>query len=128
MAGQLTLKEIETVVARIVTTARPERIIMFGSYAKGNPTIRSDLDLLVVMPTDPPTPFRTSDIEPYLGCSLAPVDIHIVTAEELKEYSKQEHHFLHSVLRSGRTLYQRDMATGLVACRSRRPVAPSSQH
>ncbi|HID94921.1 MAG TPA: nucleotidyltransferase domain-containing protein [Candidatus Latescibacteria bacterium] len=41
-------KEIEEIVKRIVTGYKPEKIVLFGSYAYGNPTEDSDLDLLVV--------------------------------------------------------------------------------
>ncbi len=34
----------------IVREFQPERIILFGSYAYGNPTPDSDVDLLVVLP------------------------------------------------------------------------------
>lgn len=37
-------------VARIVTQFEPERIILFGSYARGDAVPDSDIDLLVVMP------------------------------------------------------------------------------
>ena len=105
MAAQLTAQEIETIVARIVMIARPERVLMFGSYAKGRTTARSDLDLLVVMPNSTSALPRPSDLEPYLGGRAVPIDIHVVTAEELEEYGKRQHHFLNSVLRSGRTLH-----------------------
>lgn len=109
--AHLTAEEIENVVARIVMVARPERVIMFGSYAKGRASVRSDLDLLVVMPTDTSTLFRAWDFEPYLGGSVVPVDVHVVTAEELEEYGREQYHFLHSVLRTGRTLYRRENET-----------------
>jgi hypothetical protein len=46
---------------------------MFGSYAKGRATVKSDLDLLVVMPTDAPALVRASEVEPYLGGWAVPV-------------------------------------------------------
>ncbi len=39
-------------VERIVQELHPEKIILFGSYANGNPTPDSDVDLLVIMETD----------------------------------------------------------------------------
>jgi predicted nucleotidyltransferase len=108
MTAQLTSKEIETIVTRIVMVARPERVMMFGSYAKNRATDRSDLDLLVVMSTDSSSLYRPSDFAPYLGGWIVPIDIHVVTAEELEEYGRQQYQFLHSVLRSGHTLYQQE--------------------
>ncbi|MGC2692443.1 MAG: nucleotidyltransferase domain-containing protein, partial [Desulfobaccales bacterium] len=41
---------IQELCDRIVREFQPERIILFGSYAYGNPTPDSDVDLLVVLP------------------------------------------------------------------------------
>jgi uncharacterized protein len=41
---------IQELCNRIVQEFKPERIILFGSYAYGNPTPDSDVDLLVVLP------------------------------------------------------------------------------
>ena len=41
---------IEEIVRRIVSIAQPEKIILFGSYAYGNPDADSDIDLLVIKP------------------------------------------------------------------------------
>jgi predicted nucleotidyltransferase len=106
MSGQLTEAEIRRVVRRIVAVARPEQVVLFGSYAKGRATARSDLDVLVVV-ADGQRP-RPSDIVPYVAGSVIPVDVHIVTAEEFAEYGNEPYHFLQSVRRSGRTMYRRD--------------------
>lgn len=42
-------KAVAAMVHRIVTRFRPERVILFGSHARGTATADSDLDLLVVM-------------------------------------------------------------------------------
>lgn len=39
---------IATVVDRIIEGCNPEKIVLFGSYAHGNPTEDSDLDILIV--------------------------------------------------------------------------------
>ena len=43
------IKEIKN---RIVSEVHPEKIILFGSYAYGTPTKDSDVDLLVIMPSE----------------------------------------------------------------------------
>ena len=43
-------KDIEELTDRIVSLFHPERIILFGSYAYGNPQPDSDVDLLVLIP------------------------------------------------------------------------------
>ncbi|MBI4383541.1 MAG: nucleotidyltransferase domain-containing protein [Nitrospinae bacterium] len=47
-----TTKIIDKMVARIVKRFHPERIILFGSYARGDAGPDSDVDLLVVMPVE----------------------------------------------------------------------------
>jgi predicted nucleotidyltransferase len=45
---------IDEVVRRIVECVRPQKIILFGSYAYGRPHADSDLDILVVMESELP--------------------------------------------------------------------------
>src|SRR5512133_3134620 len=44
-------KAINQVVKQIVEKFKPQKIILFGSYARGNPRPESDVDMLVVMNT-----------------------------------------------------------------------------
>jgi predicted nucleotidyltransferase len=44
------MSEIQAAAARIAHEFRPQRIILFGSYATGQATEDSDVDLLVVLP------------------------------------------------------------------------------
>lgn len=43
---------IEDAVCQIVRHFQPQRVILFGSYAYGQPTPDSDVDLLIVMESD----------------------------------------------------------------------------
>jgi predicted nucleotidyltransferase len=45
---------IQEIKNRIVKGVHPEKIILLGSYVYGNPTKDSDLDLLVILPTEEP--------------------------------------------------------------------------
>ena len=42
-------RKIFAFVDHAVEVAKPERVILFGSYARGAATVDSDVDLLVVM-------------------------------------------------------------------------------
>ncbi|GLY94447.1 nucleotidyltransferase domain-containing protein [Actinoplanes sp. NBRC 103695] len=106
MTGILSEAEITRIVGRIARLTDPDSVLIFGSYAKGRAEIRSDLDLLVVMPNGP-LRWRPCDLEPLTSGSIIPVDVHIVTSEELTEYGAVRHHFLHSVLTTARTAYRR---------------------
>lgn len=75
-------KEIRQMVRRIVDQFHPEKIILFGSHARGDAGPDSDVDLLIVMP------FRGSKREKQLEVRLAlrgidiPKDIVVTTPEE----------------------------------------------
>jgi predicted nucleotidyltransferase len=43
-------EQIRAFVDEVVARFRPSRVILFGSYANGNPTPDSDVDLMVIMP------------------------------------------------------------------------------
>ncbi len=101
----LTTAEIQGIVGRIVERVRPEQVIMFGSYAKGTAHPGSDLDLCVITDTPLSQARRADTLRPLLGSYLVPVDLHVHTPEELREYGKEPHSFLHSVLASGKVMY-----------------------
>ena len=47
-AWQITPEKVQMVVQRLIEVARPKKIILFGSYVRGDATRDSDLDVLVV--------------------------------------------------------------------------------
>ena len=53
-------EKVEAMVQRLIDVARPKKIILFGSYVRGEVTRHSDLDVLVVTPDDVESPRRES--------------------------------------------------------------------
>ena len=95
-------------IERIVSKLKPEKIILFGSYAYGNPTPDSDVDLLVIMNT------KAKDVDRYVAVSNLlyprqfPVDILVKTPTEIKaEARKKSNFFLREILKKGKVLYER---------------------
>lgn len=85
---------------------RPERVILFGSYANGRPTEDSDVDLLVVM--DHPG----RDVEQAFAIRRAvkrsfPLDLVVRKPSELRRRLRQKDTFLTSICSTGKTLYDR---------------------
>ena len=103
----LTGQQIDALIVKIVERCRPELIYLFGSYAKGTATSRSDLDILVVKNTELPSNMRIASLTPLVANRVVPVDLHMVTPEEFSEYGQDPHSFLGTVLRSGKLVYQR---------------------
>ncbi|WP_212004533.1 nucleotidyltransferase domain-containing protein [Chitinophaga sp. HK235] len=103
----LTPEDINGVVQSLVAKLDPERIIVFGSYAKQMATPRSDLDIFVIQRTALPMPLRTVNIQPMLRNHLPRVDVHIYTPEETDQYATEDHSFVQTVLKTGYTAYER---------------------
>ena len=101
----LTAGEIDALVARVVERMRPQQVIVFGSYAKGTAHPGSDLDLCVIVETPLPLVRRADALRPLLASCLVPVDVHVHTPEEMREYGKEPHSFLNSVLASGKVVF-----------------------
>lgn len=57
---QITSEKVQAVVQRLIQVARPRKIILFGSYVRGDVTRDSDLDVLVVTSDEVESPRRES--------------------------------------------------------------------
>jgi uncharacterized protein len=101
----LSRNEIDTLVGRIVARIQPQSVIIFGSYAKGTATIKSDLDILVIKETELPMATRTADLEAMFSHSLIRVDVRVHTPEEIQEYGREPFSLLNTALSSGKTMY-----------------------
>ena len=91
----------------LIAQVQPQKIILFGSYAYGNPTPDSDVDLLIVMETtDPPTE-RFMRVARLLRPRLFSVDILVYTPQEIEDALKCNNFFIHEICTRGITLYER---------------------
>jgi predicted nucleotidyltransferase len=96
------------VVQRLVTRLEPEKIVLFGSYAYGDPTPDSDVDLLVIWQTD------ASPTERYLAVSRElyprpfPVDLLVRTPQEIDQALRAGDFFIQEIMTQGHVLYARD--------------------
>ncbi|MFH1085559.1 MAG: nucleotidyltransferase domain-containing protein [Chloroflexota bacterium] len=97
------------VVARIRLAASPERIILFGSAARGEMRSTSDLDVLVMAPAGTHRRQLTQAIyERLIGLGV-PVDIVVVTSDDVERYGQAAGLVLvlEPALREGLVLYER---------------------
>ncbi|OIN92090.1 MAG: nucleotidyltransferase domain-containing protein [Anaerolineae bacterium CG03_land_8_20_14_0_80_58_20] len=95
-------------VKKIVETLKPEKIILFGSYAYGNPTPDSDVDLLVIMNTTAKQTERYLAVSRVLSPRQFPVDIIVKTPAEIKyALPNKENFFIREIILRGKTLYER---------------------
>jgi predicted nucleotidyltransferase len=88
---------------------RPEKIILFGSWAGGRPGRSSDIDLLIVKRTTQSFHRRLAAVRqlvsPYRrGIPFDPI---VVTPQELSQRLAHGDQFLATILQSGKVLYAR---------------------
>lgn len=95
------------VVRRLVEAIDPDRIILFGSRARGDARPDSDLDLLIVKPSDEPAHRRDARAYRAVGTVGAPKDMLWFTPEEVEEWAGARNHVVARALREGRVLYER---------------------
>jgi predicted nucleotidyltransferase len=103
----LSQEEIEEIVSKIVATYGPDKILVFGSYAKGNPTDRSDLDLLVIKDSELPQQLRGQNVRRLFYGSPVPIELQFYSTEEIEDQTRQQFSFLSRIVKSGKELYSR---------------------
>jgi predicted nucleotidyltransferase len=100
-------ERIEEMVRRIVIQFKPEKIILFGSHARGEAGPDSDVDLLVVMAVEGSKRLKATEIDVALFGINVPVDLIVVRPEELERYRHQIGSIFYPALRDGKVLYDR---------------------
>lgn len=93
---------------RICEQIRPEKILLFGSYASGRPRKDSDIDLLIVWDTDGTRTQRYQAVSRAIGARRYPVDIVIKTPAQMRRRAHWVDPFFHEVMTKGIVLYDRD--------------------
>ena len=96
---------IQEIKNRIISGVHPEKIILFGSYAYGTPTKDSDLDLLVIMPSDEPMHSRVTRIRKLVRDIPIPKDIIVYTPQEVEKWKDASVAFITSIIRKGKVIY-----------------------
>jgi uncharacterized protein len=98
-------KQIRDFVDQVVERFRPSQVILFGSYANGNPTPDSDVDLMVVMPHRAPSAQVATRIR--LACPRAfPMDLIVRSPAELRRRLALGDAFLSEVTSKGIILHE----------------------
>jgi predicted nucleotidyltransferase len=98
---------LRRVIDRYVRAFRPERIVMFGSHAKGTAKQGSDVDVLVVATLAGDHGLHMRRARQLAVDCFPPVDVVFASPEEVATAATAESPFLHSILGSGITVYER---------------------
>lgn len=96
---------LDEAVRRIVATAHPVKVILFGSAARGAMESHSDFDFLVVVKNGTHRCHTAQAIyRALLGAGRA-ADIVVVTESDLNEHADSTWHVIRPALQEGKTLY-----------------------
>ncbi len=101
---------LNTVVSKIRKEYKPERIILYGSYAYGEPTEDSDIDLFIVKDTQRNRIERYVEVKTIIydrhrGISVQPL---VLTPQEVVERLELGDDFITEIVTKGKTIYISD--------------------
>ena len=98
---------LQTIVQRLLAAGRPQKIILFGSQARGLAGRDSDYDLLVIENSSQPRYRRAVSYRRALKDLGTSKDIVVWTPQEVAEWQIVSNAFITTVLREGTVLYER---------------------
>ena len=101
-------KHIQQMVKLIVAQFQPEKIILFGSHARGDGTADSDVDLLIVMPVEGSKRAKQLEIRAAVHHVRVPKDILVSRPEEFQWRKDIVGTIERPAVREGRILYARE--------------------
>ena len=98
---------LRDIVARLSAEYRPKRVILFGSYAYGQPRPDSDIDLLIVKDTSDRFIDRWVDVRRILSDPkrTIPLETIVLTPQEITNRLNAGDQFLAEILKKGEILY-----------------------
>lgn len=96
---------LDEIVRRIVRVAAPERIVLFGSAARGESGADSDLDLLVIKSGQYHRRRMMEKIQVSLAGVGQAVDVIVVTPEDVDRYRNTDALVIAPAMREGRVIY-----------------------
>lgn len=97
---------LKDIVRRIVEVAQPTRLIMFGSASRGEMSSESDIDILVIVESTTHRGELSERIYRELHGVPLPVDVVVVTEEDVLKYGGKIGTVLRPALNEGVVIYE----------------------
>ena len=105
---------LQKMTQAIVEAVAPERIILFGSRAKGTARADSDIDFLVIKSEKfgPGHGRRQESAKVWWAISEfgVPADVLMYHLDDINEWKNSPNHVIYRALEEGRVLYERSKA------------------
>lgn len=97
---------LQEIISRIVAVANPYQLILFGSAARGEMDAESDVDILVVVEGTPHRRALAGKIYRHLHGLGIPVDVIVVTQDNIRQFGQKNGTVLLPALREGIVIYE----------------------
>lgn len=108
-------QKIKEITEKIVKEYQPEKIILFGSWAWGEPGLDSDVDLFIIKDATESRFNRERKVKEIIWGSNMPLDILVYTPEEVRTSININHNlFIEDIIRNGRILYAKSESEFIV--------------
>jgi predicted nucleotidyltransferase len=101
------MNQIEEFGRRVGEECQAERVILFGSYARGTATPDSDVDILVIGSFEGRSVDKSVEIRMKLRPDF-PMDLLVRTPEKVRERIEMGDFFMREILDQGKVLYEAD--------------------
>lgn len=102
---QLSANVLKNIIDRVVEMAHPEKIMLFGSAARGEMGPNSDVDLLVIVKPGVHRRRLAGEIyKNFIGVGQA-VDIIVVTIDDVEHYKDSFALIIEPALKEGKVIY-----------------------
>jgi predicted nucleotidyltransferase len=99
------LTDIQQLSEKIQREFKPDKIVLFGSYAWGTPRDDSDVDLLVILPYQGKAWRIASSIREQVQCRF-PLDILVRNTEQVQARLAINDSFLTDIMTRGKVVYE----------------------
>ncbi len=111
----MTPEKIRVAVERLVAAAQPQKIILFGSRARGDARADSDLDLLVIEAQVRDRVAEMVRLNRVLRGLILPVELLVIGEAEFGAWSRRPGNVYYEASREGRILYESESTDPHVA-------------
>ena len=99
------MSDIQEVVDTIAQEFKPQKVILFGSYARGDEEPDSDVDLLVIMPHEEHASRKAAEITCRVHPRRFALDLIVRSPEVVRHRLALNDWFMRELMREGRILY-----------------------
>ncbi|MCG3156892.1 MAG: hypothetical protein DKINENOH_03517 [bacterium] len=106
---EITPELIDYIVAKIVREIEPEKIILYGSYARGDFHEDSDIDLLIIKDSEEPSRMMRRKVDGLFSGRLFSLDLRVRKPSEVEwNFRVGNPFYLYHIFKDGKVLYDKN--------------------